>query len=75
MSFKDTLPEVEVNFPISPSDEFFVKVNGHEITGTMGVTIKSPLAAGTPYPTVEIHFYAKNVKGKIKGLTTQVPSK
>jgi len=74
MSFKDTLPEVEINFPSVPSDEFFVKVNGHKITGTAGVTIKSRLAANMPYPTVEISFYAKNVKGKIKGLTMQKPS-
>ena len=75
MSFKDTLPEVEINFPSGPSDEFFVKVNGHKIMGTMGVIIKSPLAANMPYPTVEIHLYAKNVKGRIKGLTTQIPNK
>jgi len=73
MSFNETLPEVEINFPSGPSEEFFIKINGHEIKGTMGVTIKSALAANLPYPTVEICFYAKNVKGKIKGLTLQAP--
>lgn len=71
MPFKDKLPEVEINFPNEPSKDFFVKINGQKVEGTMGVIVKSPLAANTPYPTVEIHFYAKNVKGLIKGMVLQ----
>jgi len=73
MAFKDKLPEVEINFPSGPGEDFFVKINGHEVKGTMGVIVKSPLAANAPYPTVEITFYAKNVKGKIQGLVMQEP--
>ena len=73
MAFKDTLPEVEINFPCEPGKGFFVKINGQEVPGTCGVIIKSPLEAGHSYPTVTVTFYAKNVKGKIQGLVTQKP--
>ena len=71
--FTDTLPEVEINFPKEPSSDFFFKINGRKVEGTCGITIKSPLDSGTPYPTVTVTFYAKNVKGKIQGLVMQKP--
>ena len=71
--FEETLPEVEINFPSQASPDFYFKINGKKLNGTMGVTIKSPLASNSPYPTIEVSFYAKNVKGKIKGLVTQKP--
>jgi len=73
MAFKDTLPEVEINFPSQPNPEFFVKINGVKLNGIMGVTIRSPLSSNAKFPTVEVSFYAKNVKGKIWGLVTQKP--
>lgn len=71
--FEDNLPEVEINFPSRVSPDFFLKINGQSLNGIMGVTIKSPLANNSPYPTVEVSFYAKNVKGKIQGLVMQKP--
>ena len=77
--FEKNLPEVEINFlpqsrpGVLPKPEFFLKINGVKLNGIMGVTIRSPLSSNTLYPTVEVSFYAKNVKGKIWGLVTQKP--
>lgn len=77
--FENSLPEVEINFlpqsrPVNLKEsEFFLKINGVKLNGMMGVTIRSPLESHARYPTVEVSFYAKNVKGKIWGLVTQKP--
>ena len=73
MSFEDTLPKVEINFPPRPSKDFVFKINGRKINGTTGIVIKSAIASGEKYPIVEVSFYAKEVKGFVKGIVTQKP--
>jgi len=56
--------DVEINFP-KERHNISIKIDGKEFGPTSGIIIKSPLASGEAFPTVEIRFYAR-VTGKIQ---------